>query len=109
MIKQGGSSVGAFLKASRSANVTAEDLLTEAPRAAPSGVAPVPVESMPVRDTAGEILKLLDTGPLPPAEIWRRMGLSATEALSVLERLEHFGFVEIAAEGRQKLVKLAGS
>lgn len=107
MMKQGGSSVGVFLKTSRSANAAMEESLTEGPVAAPTGTAAR--EAAPVRDTAGEVLKLLDTGPLPPAEIWRRMGLSATEALSVLERLEHFGFVEIATEGQQKLVRLAGS
>lgn len=103
-----GSSVEAFLATSRSAKAAEIPPSSEAPqsRSAPFGPAR---EAAPVRDTAGEALDLLAEAPLPPAEVSRRLGLSTTEAIALLERLEHFGFVTITTEGAQRLVKLTGT
>lgn len=109
MMKKDGSSVGVFLKASREANPAAERLAGSdtgsfgaesfsAPRKLP--------ESR--RDPAGNVLAELRAGPMSPAAIAERLGLSVTEAITVLEGLERFGFVEIAGQGAQKLVKLTG-
>lgn len=110
MMKKDSSSVGVFLKTSRAANVAPEALASEALETVTPGPRPAPGPAQaPARDPAGEVIALLGAGPLSPAEIARRLDLTATEAIAVLERLEHFGFVEVADEGAQRLVRATGS